>query len=63
MASMYLSLQQDSLVRSVFFLTAANPFKGVLRLGLGLERWLAGRLAFLFVLFLICSGKGKRVGN
>lgn len=47
----------------VFFLTAVNPFKGVLRLGLGLGLWLAGGLAFLFVLFLISSGRGKRVGN
>lgn len=47
----------------VFFLTAANPFKGVLRLGLRLGLWLAGGLAFLFVLFLFCSGRGKRVGN
>lgn len=63
MASTYLDLQNDSSVGSGFFLTAANPFKGVLRLGLRLGLWLAGGLAFLFVLFLICSGRGKRVGN
>lgn len=35
----------------------------VFRLGLLLGLWLAARLAFLFVLFVICSGRGKRVGN
>lgn len=63
MESTYLGLQKDSSVRSGFFLAAANPFKWVLWLRLSLGLWLAGGLAFVFVLFLICSGRGKRVGK